>query len=156
MYLRITRDEAAKFVANKWCDYQYPAMTKDEKVKHIETMKYNVLAVGFNLSTVLLTVAVASAILFAITTAFVWGSIGLFLRFVTEKEINTYAVQKQNVNMAVLHLIGFGDTDNRVLQIFAKCKMKPLKDWEENDVEICDYAFWKNRLPVEYKEKPVK
>ncbi len=95
MPVNITVDQAAKWAAEKWINYKEPQSTQERKVEILSATKRNVVRTAFNISSVLLVVAVASAVLFAHTAALVFGSIGLFARFTTEKELKKYHLPKE-------------------------------------------------------------
>lgn len=63
-------------------------VSKDEKT--------NVLAVGFNISTVLLTIAVFAAIFGGVGSALVYGSLALFTRWECEKAIEKFGTKVNN------------------------------------------------------------
>lgn len=150
MPIQITTDAATTFVAEKWLNFQYSEKLVEEKERLLPAVKYNILATGFNFSTVLLVAAVAAAIFATIPTALGWGAAGLLLRFIVEKEISTYSLLSNgNPLNKVVHILGVDEPIERIAAIFTKCKMSVLTDWKENEAIFFDVPAWKNLLPVQ-------
>lgn len=144
-----TSADAADWAANQWIDYKQPRLAQAKKDKILPVTKYNVVATTFNISTVLLVVAVANAAILAFSAAFTLGSIGLFLRLVSEREINRYASPPEPTNAHMFKkMIGLADKAEREIEISAQIGIALPQGWSENAVFVFDFAVWKNTLPV--------
>src|SRR2546425_12060781 len=103
MPIHITVDKAVDWAANRMLTFQDSTMSAEWKRRILPVSKYNMLVNVFNASTVLLVAAVASAVLFAYTAAFVLGAIAIFARLTSEKELHHYAIP-QNQEGDQVHL----------------------------------------------------
>lgn len=169
--MRITVDDAAIWATNKYIGYQYPQITETRRNQIFSITKYNLLATAFNASTVVLAVAVASAILFAYTAAVALGSIAIFVRLTTAKELSKYTMPLdrtvrpqlvgppkegatiwQHVDAFVpdllRHHLGVMEPKEKEDNIFARLGANRPKDWVEDEHFVFDHAVWKNRVPV--------
>jgi hypothetical protein len=154
MPLHLTVDRAAEVVAGKWLKYQDTQMSVARRTQIMPATKYNLLVTAFNASTVLLTIAIAAAILFSHTTAFVFGAIALFVRFTTEKEIRSKAIPRegaashlQQLAHVALNAMGLGQR-NVGHTILTNVAAEQDERWNENEVILLDYPVWKNRVPL--------
>jgi len=86
-----------RYAATKITDWTLSRenQTEERRAQIYEGRVYNTLATLFNASTVMLVIGVVSAIFLAMSSAFVFLVLGLFLRATTEKEMETYTLPVQ-------------------------------------------------------------
>ncbi len=168
--MHITADYATNWLANRALDSQQ--VSDNRKKQILPVTKYNTLVDIFHASTVLLVVAVVSAILFAYTTAFVFGSIALFTRATTLKEFEKYKTprpapepnppgERQGAvafayrilldhlrDIRLRHALNQSTEDEKVGNIFEKMGFKRPEGWEEHAIFVFDHPIWMNKIPL--------
>lgn len=150
MTLHLTTEAMAHWAAEKWLSYQDPAMREERKGRILEVTTYNLLATAFNASTVLLTAAVAAAILCSAHAAIVLGAAGLLARLISERALYDYTIPQEGANAGsiFLRMIGRSERRETLEAIQKRTEVELARDWVEDKVRIADYALWKNCIPV--------
>ncbi len=171
--MRITGEQLTALAGRRYMSYCEPNASEARIGSVRRVYEYNALAKIYNLSTILLVAAVAATILFSYATAFVWGAIGLLVRYVAGKEIRTYHVPPLNqaqVPQQAQPLLAMVGLNPEMFQeivkamhtfayaanirqrggsaIFQRLNMDPVARWEEDKWIIDDFPLWKNTLPV--------
>jgi hypothetical protein len=156
MPIHITIDRGVDWLAKKTLDYRDAQMPEARRAQLAPVTKYNLLVSGFNTSTLLLIAAVASAVLFAYTAAFVLGAIAIFTRLTTERELHTYAIppvnQEEPGHLAQLARVAMNvlgmDRRNLGNAILQRLGAGDVENWEENEIVFDVYPIWKNKAPI--------
>ncbi len=128
--MRITVDQVAQVAAQKY----YGKNIINQKDK------YNILALGFNLSSVSLIASVAVAILFGNPVAMGVAALTFFARHVIEKEMENYMAPTGDVVRRALHFLGQQDANDRLANLRARVGQGII---EEDALNICGYSILK-------------
>jgi hypothetical protein len=148
----------------------------DERRDQIyEGRVYNTLATLFNASTVMLVIGVVSAIFLAMSSAFVFLALGLFLRATTEKEMETYtlpvqaqqppeaeppagvaalwgrlrdAVQARHQTRLLQHALHQTSDDEKVQNIFDNVGLERQDDFVPDELFLFGFSGWKNSINI--------
>lgn len=120
--------------------------------------KFNLLVNTFNASSVLLVAAAVSALFFAFSVSSVCFCIGLFLRYTSEKELETYSLPLPlagwNAVAALVqtnllrHALHQATDDEKIRNIFQKVGMPRPENWEPNELLFLDFVAWKNTIAI--------
>lgn len=155
MPIHITIDQAVSKAAVLLMSGQTPPLSDDRQAQILPAKKFNLLVDIFNGSTILLTVAVASAILFAYTMAVCLGAMALFSRWTAERELFCYAipvnaefVEGGAIQRVFMNTIGWGIRNNLSEQILERLGCDPNPDWDENALIVFDHILWKNKVDM--------
>jgi len=155
MPIHITLDRGVDWIASRSISFEQPPVSDDRKAQILPAKKYNLLVTAFNVSTVMLVVAVASTLFFAYSAAVAWGALGLLTRSMTEKELASYSLpvnenQRSNAEWSqiVFNTFGVGRRHHVGGQILERLGVSNQADWHENEVVFIDYVLWKNKAPI--------
>lgn len=173
MPIHITMSDASKTITDWVLSRQN--LTEERKAQIYEAEKYNVLTKLFNASSVLLVAGVVSAIFLAMSSAFVFLVLGLFLRTTTEKEIEKYTLPVQaqqpappsNEGMAARgwarlraafqaerqtrlleHALHQTTEEEKVQNIFANVELAAQEGFVLDEVLLFDFSMWKNSISI--------
>lgn len=154
MPIHITADAAITWAAHQFLSRQ--GVTGDNIELKLKPTKYNLLVHSFNASTVLLTAGVASAIFLALSSAFTFLALGLFIRFATEKEIAKYSIPQREADEAeepsimsrLANALNLGTSEEVRNAIFANLGIPNKSGWVENEVIFLDFPIWKSTVDV--------
>lgn len=165
MPIHFTVDRAATWCADQLLSRQQLTDARKNEIR--PATKYNLLVTAFNSSTVLLVASVILAVFFAYTAAFTLLALGLFTRFTTEKEIQKYTLplrqdEQQQAGAAGMwerlreafagamlrHALHQATPEEKVENIFQNVRLPRQPNWEQDEVFVFDYAFWKNKIDV--------
>lgn len=139
--------DATQWFAKQYLDRQDLA---PERRRNIERLtEYNILAYGFNASTVVLAVAAVAAAFFSFTTAAVLGATALFARLTASHEMENLA--KPGGVDALAHAVNqtAPTPQERIQNICQKVGIQapPAQDWTETFVSVFGHAVWKRTIP---------
>lgn len=173
MPLHITMSDASKTITDWVLSRQN--LTEERKTEIYEAEKYNVLTKIFNASSVHLIAGVVSAIFLAMSSAFVFLVLGLFLRTVTEKELEKStlpvevpqpappanggmvsrgwellraAVQVERQTDLLEHVLHQTTEEKRMQNIFAHVGLPAQEGFVLDEVLLFDFSMWKNSIPI--------
>ncbi|MBX7066337.1 MAG: hypothetical protein K1X28_03820 [Parachlamydiales bacterium] len=168
MPIHITMNDAATYGA----DYINRSVPEPRKTQIRAATKYNLLTKAFNASSVLLVAAAVSALFLAITSSFVFLSLGLFLRFTTERELDKYTAPyqpaaqpdqapqqgagaalwarlREGFQTALLRHALHQTTDvEKVANTFQNVGLPPVENWVRDEVTFLDFVAWKNTIAI--------
>lgn len=149
-------------------------ITAQRKDQIFVATKYNLLVKAYNSSTVMLVAGAVMAVFLAFSSSFVLLSLGLFLRFTTERELEKYAVpyrqagreqvdqQQQRPNDVdnqirvqeafntdlLRHALQQTTEAEKVVNIFRNIALPLPPEWNRNEVTFLDFDAWKNPVPI--------
>ena len=124
---------------------------------NLKVAEHNLIVYAFNASNALLITAIASAALFAFTTAVALGSIALFSRMVVQNELETRAhnsaadhCSPSSSSMAQSQIAHYFPLppQQRVINICKYLGASHSTNWKEDQLNIFGYVIWKNTVPV--------
>lgn len=163
--LQITTKQAVEWGANKLLDNQQLSAERKREIKPVT--EFNLLTTAFNVSTVLIVVAIAAAILFAYTAAFTLGAIGLFVRYATEKELNKYTLpppppqEEQGAGAALWgrlreafhtallrHALHQARPEEKTANIFLNLGLPRQEGWEPYEIVFDEFGVWRQKIDV--------
>lgn len=169
MPLHITMND----VAAKGADYllSRQTLTEERKAQILPATKYNLLVKLFNVSSLILVAGTVSAIFLAMSSAFVFLVLGLFLRITTEKETEKYTLPYQAPQQETPEAEGMGarlwgrlrdafqtnllrhalhqTTEvEKVQNIFHNVGLPVQEGFVPNEILIFDLVGWKNTIDI--------
>lgn len=174
MPIHITMNDAATKITD-WA-LSRENLTQERRAQIYEGRVYNTLATLFNASTVMLVIGVVSAIFLAMSSAFVFLVLGLFLRATTEKEMETYtlpvqaqqppeaeppsgvaaqiwgrlreAVQARHQTRLLQHALHQTSDNEKVQNIFEKVGLERQADFVPDELFLFGFSGWKNPINI--------
>lgn len=156
MPIHITMNDAVTRGANYLLSQQQ--ISEARRAQIFPATKFNLLVNVFNASSVLLVAAAVSALFLAFSVSSVCFCIGLFLRYTTEKELETYslplplpgwgAVAALVQTNLLRHALHQATDEERINNIFHKVGMRRPENWEPNELLFLDFIAWKNTIVI--------